>query len=58
MIYPKKFQMEDSTLVSTPMVSGYKLRKDDSSPECKEAWNDFWEENYYPEEYKKNKVKR
>jgi hypothetical protein len=32
--------------------------KDDSSPECKEAWNDFWEENYYPEEYKKNKVKR
>jgi len=24
----------------------------DSSPECKGAWNDFWEENYYPEEYK------
>jgi len=24
--------------------------KDDSSLECKGAWNDFWEENYYPEE--------
>ena len=25
--------------------------KDDSSPECKGAWNSFWEENYYPEQY-------
>jgi len=25
--------------------------KDDSSPECKGAWDSFWEENYYPEEY-------
>jgi hypothetical protein len=25
--------------------------KDDSSPECKGAWNDFWEEHYYPEEH-------
>lgn len=25
--------------------------KDDPSPECKGAWNSFWEENYYPEEY-------
>jgi len=25
--------------------------KDDSSPECKGAWNSFWEENYYPEEH-------
>jgi len=24
--------------------------KEDSSPECKGAWNDFWEEQYYPEE--------
>ena len=32
--------------------------KDDKSPECQKSWNDFWEENYYPEEYKKNKVKR
>ena len=24
--------------------------KDDPSPECKGAWNDFWEEHYYPEE--------
>ncbi len=26
--------------------------KDDPSPGCKGAWNDFWEENYYPEEVK------
>jgi len=25
--------------------------KDDPSPECKGAWNDFWEETYYPEEH-------
>jgi len=25
--------------------------KDDQSPECRGAWNSFWEENYYPEEY-------
>jgi len=25
--------------------------KDDKSPECQTAWNDFWEETYYPEEY-------
>ena len=25
--------------------------KDNTSPECKGAWNDFWEENYYPEEH-------
>lgn len=30
--------------------------KEDASPECKRSWNDFWEENYYPEEYKKDKV--
>jgi len=23
--------------------------KDDHSPECKGAWNDFWQENYYPD---------
>ena len=27
--------------------------KDDPSPECKGAWNDFWEENYYPDESEK-----
>ncbi len=26
--------------------------KDDKSPDCQQAWNDFWEENYYPEEHK------
>jgi len=25
--------------------------KEDPSPECKDAWNDFWEEHYYPEEH-------
>ena len=26
--------------------------KDNSSPECKGAWSDFWQEYYYPEESK------
>ena len=26
--------------------------KDDTSQECKGAWNSFWEENYYPKEVK------
>jgi hypothetical protein len=26
--------------------------KNNSSPECESAWTSFWEENYYPEEYK------
>jgi bifunctional DNA-binding transcriptional regulator/antitoxin component of YhaV-PrlF toxin-antitoxin module len=30
--------------------------KDDSSPECKGSWTSFWEENYYPEEYKGSTV--
>jgi hypothetical protein len=30
--------------------------KDDSSPECKKSWTSFWEENYYPEEYKGSTV--
>lgn len=30
--------------------------KDDPSPECKGAWNSFWEENYYPNEYKGSTV--
>jgi len=25
--------------------------KNDMSPECQKSWNDFWEENYYPEEH-------
>lgn len=25
--------------------------KDNPSDECKNSWNDFWEENYYPEDY-------
>ena len=25
--------------------------KNDPSPECQGAWNDFWEEHYYPEEH-------
>ena len=28
--------------------------KDDKSPECQKAWNDFWEENYYPQEHQKH----
>jgi hypothetical protein len=30
--------------------------KDDKSPECQDAWNDFWEENYYPEEHQGSSV--
>jgi hypothetical protein len=30
--------------------------KDDPSEECKNAWTSFWEENYYPEEYKGSTV--
>jgi bifunctional DNA-binding transcriptional regulator/antitoxin component of YhaV-PrlF toxin-antitoxin module len=30
--------------------------KDDPSPECKGSWNSFWEENYYPDEYKGSTV--
>jgi hypothetical protein len=26
------------------------LRDGDTTKECQNAWNDFWEENYYPEE--------
>ena len=31
--------------------------KDDKSPKCQKAWNDFWEENYYPEEHSKHTKK-
>jgi hypothetical protein len=31
----------------------YTVIKDDTSPESQGAWNDFWEEYYYPEEVKK-----
>jgi hypothetical protein len=30
--------------------------KDDPSPECQGAWNDFWEEHYYPEEHQNNNL--
>jgi hypothetical protein len=30
--------------------------KDDSSPYCKGSWNDFWEEQYYPDEYEGSTV--
>lgn len=30
--------------------------RDDQSEECKKSWTSFWEENYYPEEYKEPKV--
>lgn len=31
--------------------------KDDKSPKCQKAWNDFWEENYYSEEHQKHNEK-
>ena len=30
--------------------------RDDQSEECKKSWTSFWEENYYPEEYKGSTV--
>jgi len=30
--------------------------KDDPSEKCKKSWTSFWEENYYPEEYKGSTV--
>lgn len=30
--------------------------KDSSSEECKKSWTSFWEEHYYPEEYKGSTV--
>jgi hypothetical protein len=33
-------------------ISPVTCDKDDNSPECKGAWNNFWEEYYYPEEVK------
>ena len=36
----------------TSVESKLTCDKDDKSPECQQAWNDFWEENYYPEEHK------
>ncbi len=30
--------------------------KNDPSPECQGAWNDFWEEHYYPEEHQNNNL--
>ena len=35
-------------------ISILQCDKDDKSPECQKSWNDFWEENYYPEEYQKH----
>jgi len=32
--------------------------QNDSSEKCQNIWNDFWEEHYYPEEHKKDKVKK
>jgi hypothetical protein len=33
----KRFQMEDSKLVGTPMVTGCKLSKDDDSPDVDQS---------------------
>jgi len=42
------------------LLNGYghlSCDKDDKSPECQKAWNDFWEENYYPQEHQKHDEK-
>lgn len=35
----------------------YKCDRDDTSEKCQKSWNDFWEENYYPEEVEDKVVK-
>lgn len=49
----------DTILKEREYYEGAKLTcdKDDKSPECQQAWNDFWEENYYPEEHQKHSEK-
>ena len=42
---------ERNYYVGSDVDSILKCDKDGQSPECKGAWNDFWEENYCPEEY-------
>jgi hypothetical protein len=47
----KKLKQEELSLGGwTKDIS--KCDTDNSSPECKQSWADFWEENYYPEEAK------
>ena len=43
---------KEDVLREREYYEGFACTKDDKSPECKKAWNNFWEENYYPEEHK------
>jgi len=48
------FSLSD-VLKEREYYEGAKLicNKDDKSPKCQKSWNDFWEENHYPEEHQK-----
>ena len=45
---------KEDVLREREYYEGFGCTKDDKSPECKKAWNHFWEENYYPEENQKH----
>lgn len=45
-----------SNKYETHLNKVFSCDKDDSSEECKKSWTSFWEENYYPEEYKGSTV--
>jgi len=53
--YTYKAQTENASELLALLNGNGKMHlsydKNDPSPECKGAWNDFWEENYYPEEH-------
>jgi hypothetical protein len=48
---------KEDVLRERQYYEGFACTKDDKSFECKKAWNDFCEENYYPEEHSKHTKK-
>jgi hypothetical protein len=48
---------KEDVLREREYYEGFGCDKDDKSPKCQKAWNDFWEENYYPEEHQKHTEK-
>ena len=50
------FNVDTAGNMTPSYISPVTCDKDDQSPECKGSWNNFWEENYYPQEYKGSTV--
>jgi hypothetical protein len=45
---------KEDVLREREYYEGFGCDKDDKSSKYEKIWNDFWEENYYPEEYQKH----